>query len=936
MGAVLFLLCALSGKAQEKVADSVVLDEALVVAYGVAGKYDLTGSAVALSGDRVWRDLPVHSFEEALTGSIAGLRISPVSSQPGSVWNLRLRGTGSMNASCEPLYVIDGVPVVSGNIAVSSIGGDTKAFNAMISLSPGDIEQVTVLKDASASALYGSRAANGVILITTRQGKSGETRFLFKADWGMGDWAVTGKQTLSGEQQHLLTYEAFYNEALLYNGKTEAEAEDYGRKYADKYAPLQENYSNWEKALFRSRSSRQHYRFSASGGKEGDRFYASIGYDKESGKARASSLDGFTGRLNLSRRLRETLQLTFRQALSKQRTEVVPENTREINPWYMLHYVYKPNYPIRNEDGSWFHGFPDMPSLTNLVEEQGLDKNRSEVFRSTTGLTLEYRPFPAWKIIQRLNYDFFLNESTLFWPPASSNGRPTSGVGVKIVQQMHQIYSSSLLTYRREFAERHRLEVLAGWEVDDRMKKYTQAKGTDYPGDRLPELENAAVAALVASGKTDDRLLSFLSRLNYDFGRRYYLSLSYRRDGSSRLGRHCRWGDFWSVGTAWRLSRESFLREVESINELKLRFSYGVTGTLPSTEYGHQGAVRYGVNYQDLPGLAPVGFANPGLSWERNESLNLGLEVLLWQRLGLTLEVYRRTTGDLLQDVPVSMTTGLQTALRNIGSMRNRGIEAQLSFRTGSEGRLEWQTTLTLAHNRNRIRKLYAHRDIIDGSRIWREGAPYTAFWSREWAGVDSQTGEEQWVLNTLLPDGSRDRSLTKDGNLAEKVVVGEADPRLTGGWANRLSWKGVELTALFSFSSGGKVMDDLWTYTDSDGYFAYTTIGAGQWDRWQKPGDKTRVPRRINGYKYGRHGSSRHLIPTDHLRLKNLMVSWTLPGKWVRKAGLFSLRVYMAGTNLWTWSRYDDLDPEQGVEGFTTFAFPQLKTCNFGVEIGI
>lgn len=933
LGAVLLLFPSLGVFAVRQSVDTVELDEAVVVAYGFRSRSSYTGSLSSVSGRRFIGDLPVLSFEEALQGSFAGLHMSPVSSQPGSAMNLRIRGTGSLNASGEPLYVVDGVPVLSGNIALSSIAGDTKSFNVLLTLSPGDIEQVTILKDAAATSLYGSRAANGVILITTRRGSEGRMRLGFSADWGFGNWAMTNKATLSGDEQHELTYEAFYNEAILYNGKTDAEAAAYAEEKTALYAPLREEYSDWESALFRRRSLHQRYRLSASGGSTSENFYASLVYEREDGLARNMGLEGFNAFVNMRRQLSERTDAEVRFSVSRHRSDVVPETAKDINPWYMLHYACKPNYPIRNADGTWFEDFPLSGSVTNLAKEQGLDKNRSDVFRMSGGFDVGYDLCPGLRVEEHLNYDFVHNESTLYWPLTSSNGKTTDGVMVKIASPMHNIYSSTLLKYIFHTGC-HGFDLLAGWEVDDRSRRYLQAKGTNYPGDRLEELENAAVAALVASGKTTDRLLSFLGRIDYSFDGRYYASVSYRRDGSSRFGSNHRWGGFWSGGLSWRLSRESFLAGVCWLDELKIRLSCGVTGTLPSSEYGHLGLVRYGTNYGDLPGMSPTVFPSPDLAWERNRSLNAGVDARFWGCLSLSVDYYDRLTKDLLQDVPVSLTTGLGTHLRNVGELRNRGIEAEMELRCGRVEGISWESRLVLAHNRNEIVRLYGGKDIIDGSRIWREGESLTSFWSREWAGVDPDTGEERWVKNSTVGGGGLDRSLTKNGNEAEKVIVGNADPKLTGGWGNRLSWKGIDVNFLFSFSLGGHVMDDLWTYTESDGRIAYTTIGVKQGKRWQKPGDLTRVPRRINSYTYGLHGSSRHLYSTDHLRLKSLMVSVRMPVKWLRGTGLSAVRLYTAGNNLLTWSAYDDLDPEQGIGGFTTFAFPVMKSCTFGVEI--
>lgn len=910
------------------------MDEVLVIAYGTMNKASFTGSASNVEGDKVFRDLPITSFEQALQGAMPGLTVSPTSGQPGAALNLRIRGTGSMNASQEPLYVIDGIPVISGNIAVTSAKNDPKTFNIFTTLNPSDIESITILKDAAAASLYGSRAANGVIVITTKRGLDGKTRFNLKANWGVSDWATKNRETLSGDQQHELTYEAFYNEAVG-DGKDEVAAAAYAQKNADKFAPKLAEYSDWEKALFNKHGVNQNYEFSAQGGGKKSSFYASLGYRKEEGMTKFSVLEGFTGKVNLAHEVSEKIRMGANIALAKQHSDLVPENGY-INPYYATRSLYRPNYPIYNEDGSFREDYLSGAKTLNLVKEQGLDKNTSDVFRSLNTIWASFEIWGGLSFKQTLSYDFVLNESGTYWPAGSSNGKVHNGVMAKIVQQTHNLYSSSLLSYTKTFRLPHHLDLLVGWDVDDRNKKYLQATGKNYPNDKLPEMENSTIPNLAASGYTDDNLLAFLSRASYDYDGKYYFSANFRRDGSSRLGINNRWGNFWSLSTAWCLSRENFMKSAEFVDNLKLRMSYGVNGTLPSDLYGHLSSFRYGTNsYMEEPGIALAALANVGLSWEKNCNFNLGIDAHLWNRVSLVLDFYNRETKDLLQRVPVSMVVGFPTVLDNVGAMNNRGVEMDLNVQVLKDLQVKWTTGLVLSHNRNKITKLYGDEDIVDGSRILKVGESYYSFWSREWAGVDPETGEEMWILNTENPDGTVNRGITKNPDLAARTVVGKADPALTGGWRNRVEWKGFELSALFSFSVGGKFMDDLWTLAESDGYVAYHTIGVKQYDRWKKPGDVTDVPKRINAYGYGRHGSSRHLFSTDHIRLKNISLSYSVPTAVLDKIGLHSLRVFASGSNLLTWAAYDDLDPEQPVDGFPTWAFPMMKSCTFGVEIG-
>lgn len=917
--------------------DTEVLDEVMVVAYGTAKKSSFTGSASSVSGDKALKDIPVTSFEQALQGATAGLTVNSNSGQPGAGLSIRIRGTGSMNASNEPLYVIDGVPVISGDIAISGVSNDTKAFNVMASINPNDIENITVLKDAAAASLYGSRAANGVVLITTKQGKDGKTKVNFKANWGFSDWAVKNREQVTGEQKHELTYEAFYNEGIMYKDMTEAQAKEYAQANADVYAPLRETYTDWESLLFRDKASTQNYEFSAQGGNAQTNFFASISYKKEEGMVINTGLEGFTGRANLSHSSKDgKIKMGANISFSRQKSRMASEGTAYANPYFVRNWYAIPNIPAYNEDGSFYEsGLLEALNVPNPLKDLGLDQNISEVLRSSNSLWASYKIIDGLTIKQTISYDFINNESITYWPMSSNNGEAYGGVMIKYPAQHHNIYSSTILNYNKSF-KLHNIDVLAGWDVDDRRVQYIQALGSGYPHDKLPELINTSTPMGASSWYTEDHLLSFLSRINYDYDNKYYISANFRRDGSSRLGINKRWGNFWSVSGAWRISKENFMSDLDYIDDLKIRASYGINGTLPSTLYGHLSLFSYGYNYQDVPGAAPSTIPNPDLGWEKNNNFNIGFDARLFDRLGVVFDYYSRTTTDLLQSVPVSYTTGFASSLRNVGSMVNKGIELDLSYDVFKDTQVKWNTGLVLSHNKNKITELYGGKDIISGTSILREGESYYSWWSREWAGVDPETGEEMWVLNTENEDGTLNKGITKNPNEAQRVIIGSPDPKVTGGWRNSVSWKGFELNMLFNFSLGGKVFDAIRTsYTDSDGYEAYVASSVDQLDRWQKPGDVTNVPKRINNYQYGNYGSSRFMKDLNYLRLKSLSLSYSLPGNWVEKAKMSNVRVFVAGSNLLTFSSYDAVDPEMPINGIPSWSLPNLKSVTFGIEVG-
>ena len=344
-------------------ADAQQLEEVMVVAYGTAKKSSFTGAASNVNAEKALKDIPVTTFEQALQGSAPGVTVNQSSGQPGAGLSIRVRGTGSMNASNNPLYVIDGVPVISGDIAVSGVSGDSKAYNVMASINPDDIESITVLKDAAAASLYGSRAANGVILITTKRGKEGKTSVNFKASFGFSDWAVNNHPKVNGEQAHELVYEAGYNEAVIYGGYDDANAKAYAQELADSYAPLLDKYSNWEDVLFRDHGFSQNYEFSAQGGNEKNKFYASLAYKDEQGKAIHTGIEGFTGRLNVSHKSSDNkLEFGANVTFSKQFSRMADEGSSYANPYFLVNWVCMPNIPIYNEDGSYYNDFP-FPQL---------------------------------------------------------------------------------------------------------------------------------------------------------------------------------------------------------------------------------------------------------------------------------------------------------------------------------------------------------------------------------------------------------------------------------------------------------------------------------------------------------------------------------------------------------------------------------------------
>lgn len=915
--------------------DSKLMDEVVVIAYGTTQKSTFTGSAGVVKND-ILKDAPVANFEQALQGASPGLSITSSSGQPGAAQSITLRGIGSMNASTEPLYVIDGVPMVPENLSVSGVTNSAGSLGISSFVNPSDIENVTILKDAAAAALYGSRGANGVIMITTKQGRAGKVTVKLKASVGFNDWAVENRPIIGGDELRGLWAESYYNYLSDRSSNTNTSEQNWAEAWSvvDENAPRPASgkYYNWEKALFKKRGAVQNYEGTISGGNDKTRFYISLGHKNDKGKAATSYFKQYTGRINLTHDANK-LKLGANLSFSKVDQSRTVEGTAYANPYFATRSYLFPTTPIYNEDGTYYEG-PLLNGTDNLVKSAELDKYKNDVFNMQANLWAEYNFYDDIKFKQTISYDYNTNHATTVWPLTGGNGAALDGVVIKLTPTYKKWYSSSLLTYAKSI-DKHSFDVLFGWDVEKRLYDMVQATGNNFASENMGELAGAAVPNETFSENSDDRMLSALARLNYNYANKYYATLTGRRDGSTRFGKNNRWGSFWSVSGAWRISEETFMKKVEFITDLKVRGSFGLSGTLPTDLYASLNSYAINGKYGGKPGLYPARIGNPNLSWEKNHILDLGLEARLFDVVSLEVDFYNRTTKDLLMDVPVSLTTGFSTYLKNEGEMNNRGIELAIGWDVFRQKDFSWNTRFNLSHNRNKVTKLYGGNDITSTSPfIRREGEAYNSIYTREYAGYNRETGAEQWYTNTTLEDATVDRKITENPNEASRVIVAKIDPKVTGGWLNTLHYRDFDFSALISFSIGGHFYDNGWPRI-SNGLYDFTYLpDKKQLDRWIKPGAKAKYGRRVYGYQYGNYGSSKFVNSSTHARLKNVTLGYSLPKKLVNKASLNSVRLTASGTNLLTVMKTKGFDPEVPTDGLVGYSFPNLKTLTFGIEV--
>lgn len=919
--------------------ESMNLNEVVVTGYGNFTKSSFTGSANTLKADML-KDIPVMSVEQKLQGMTTGVNITSSSGQPGANQNIRIRGMGSFNASQEPLFVIDGVPVTSGSL---SAGGSDAAYmnnsktNIMSTLNPSDIENITVIKDAAAASLYGSRAANGVILITTKKGSAGKAQVTLNVSGGFSNAAVDFRPTLNGDQRRDLLYEGLVNYAIDQNMESPtAYADQEIGQYA--YVPSM-GYTDWRKELLRT-ATQQDYEASVSGGNDRSTYYASLGYNKQEGLAKNSSLDRYSARLNLTQKVGKYGEVGANMMFTQMNQEMNEERGSAINPFLCVAMTMNPSMTVRDEEGNYIGAYEG--STLNPLRDILTDYNRVRMTRMFSTGYASIEPLKGLKLKETLSYDYTIQKDSRYYNPLSSAG-PKSGSDAQTAKgfiEYGKLISSTSLNYVRTFAYKHHLDVLAAYEIESYQTDKASGMKSKLPSDILTEPDNAAVLNSFISSTQDYRMISYLSRLNYDYDDRYYLAGSFRRDGSSRLSPDNRWGNFWSVSGMWNISNEAFMKPAKKIlNDLKIRASYGVNGNQPNSLYGYMGLYSYGQNYMGASGSYESSQPNTNLGWEKNYNLNIGLDFAFINRIFVSLEYYNRDTKDLLYNLPISATTGFTSYLANVGQLNNKGVEFELRTLNFVSNDFNWTTVFNLTHNRNKIVSLNGQLDqTIEGTwYIHKVGLPYYTFYVKEFAGVNPQNGKAEYYKNKTNEDGTIDRSLTTDPNEAESIPYKSVNPKVSGGLTNILNYKWLDLSFTLTYSLGGYSYDKLGTSIENGTESIYTSrynLPVYALERWQQPGDQTDVPRFVFGEKASVTNSSRYIHSTDHLRLKNLTLGFTLPDQWTRKALINKARIYFSGSNLLTWAKWKQYDPETPVNGEVYCEAPVMRTFSFGVQL--
>lgn len=894
-----------------------VLGEVVVTGYSEIESKKLI-SSIAVVNSKEIENLPMNDARQLLQGRAAGVYTTAHSGQPGAWQVIRIRGMGSMSAGRAPLYVLDGIAVPEGNSSIFDSGDN--GSGTLATLSPNDIESISVLKDATATALYGSRGANGVIVVTTKRGKAGKTEFSAKMQTGRTIPNFGNLKLMTAEQQW--NYE---REMLANTGYTPDQID------ALRPISMLDNTTNWLDEAFVSGRT-YNLEFQARGGNEKTRFFLSGGIFDQDGILYLSDFNRLSLRSNVDHTASSRLSFSLNTNASYSRQNNAVNGNRFQSP--ILHvYTTTPMQGKINPatgqlftglENDWIAAFPD-----NFLYSLPLNPVYVNTFNLVNKLSATYRVFEGLKFTQTVNTIYLGTKDLDYDDPSTGDGRNSNGYLGNGYFQYLALTTQSKLQYTTNWGSDHSLDIMGVFEYTHDYSHYFLGGGRGFASGKLRTLNSAAEPAGVGGADSQFSFLSYLTQFNYGFKNRYMLTASFRRDGSSRFSNKNRWANFWSAGASWLIDEEAFLHHWTWLDKLRLRGSYGTSGNAEIGNFPTRELYGFGGSYQGDPASGPSQIGNPDLTWEVTNSLNLGLDMAFFEnRLGATIEWYHRQSNDQLYNVPISQTSGFGAALRNVGSIRNRGIEVTLflvPFRSTKINGFEWSIDFNFSFNKNEVVKL---PDDVDFSKSsLREGYPYYSFYIPVWAGVNPDDGTPQWYSDSL--------GVTSDWNLATSRLIGTGEPPYTAGLTNTLSFKRFSLSVLLYTAQGNKRYNWLNTLLDSDGFFYGRVHRVEAADYWKNPGDDASRPQPLRGgNNQSINYSTRYLEDGSYIRLRNVVLSYQAPATWLKRIGIQKAMIYAQGQNLLTWTNYSGIDPEGDVGGGEFYRYPVGKTVTVGLDV--
>ena len=893
-------------------ADATYLEDVVVVAYGSARREAMTGSVTAVKGDQI-ASVPVASVDKALAGKLAGVSVTSSTGQPGSSSSIRIRGTSSINASKNPLWVIDGIPVLTGDIADSSVGDAQSSL--MTSLNPNDIESITVLKDAAAAAVYGSRAANGVILVTTKSGKEGRATFDARVKCGV-QWFQNdnGFRMMSAEE--LL---GFQRQAVINAG---LDPDDPAGTYYRPMSLLTGELTNWMDHMTKL-GSIQEYEISARGGNNKAKYFSSASYHRNDGVVYGTNYQKAQARVNADFKLLQNLETGVRLNLAFTDQDNAPtDGFAYENPIFAGMHIL-PWTPKYNEDGS--HHLPASNSNKNPRASADWNEKLLRSYRLNGTMYLKWEPVKNLVAETKNSVEAVFSEQRLYY----SEKAGYDNIIQHIDNQIFQLTTSNTINYANVFGGYHSFRALVGQEATRYIQdqNYFEAWGVN------PDIPYAQTAdqskTSVEQAKTRDTMLSFFGIVDYNYDNKYFVQATVRGDGSSLFGAKNKWGAFWSASASWNLSNESWMADIRNIDILKIRASYGLNGNNGIAAYRAYG--KYGsALYNGIAGMLPSSPENQELSWEKNETWNVGVDFGFFGRLRGSIDVYDRITKDMLLNKSVPQTSGFSSNFMNTGKMRNSGVEFQIDGDVISTSDILWNIGFNIAYNKTEILDLGGEQKIEAATWLHHVvGKSMYSYYLSDYYGVNPSNGEALWV--------TEEGKLTNDYNKARKYYAGSPEPKFVGGFNTAFTWKGLSLSAFFEYKIGNKILPmNESRYLMSDGAVMNMNQMADALNYWKKPGDTHCNPKPVAGNSSNSNDFEidRWVQDGSYLRLKDVTVSYALSQAAVKKIRVKGLRFYVSGLNLYTFSDVTAYDPEAGASGVVAAIYPFAKTVVGGIEL--
>ncbi len=932
------------------VTDITQLSEVVITGYGSQLKQDLTAKIEKIDGKEI-QYLPAPTFEQALQGRAAGVYINSQSGKLGQAISVRIRGNSSISASNQPLYVLDGVPLTTDS--QTNYGGAT---NPLIDLNPNDIESIEILKDAAAGAIYGSRAANGVVLISTKKGKAGATSVILNYQTGYSESTRRVSFLNSEQYAELLLEGAKYidddngtpiddptSETTYVKGLMQYYS--YGQWESDP----QKTYE-WQDVVFQKGAYRQ-ADIQMSGGSENTKFFLSGQYLRQDGIIIGNKIERFTSRLNLENKVNPWLNIGLNMNFARTLNRRLPDDNQFSNPLQSV--AIMPMTPSIDPETGLPAGTPpgdaNIPLYYNPKITVDYGKYIAESYRNFSKAFANISITNNLLFQTEFGFDLLSQNEEGYFQSQTKRNNPNASTGLGNNNSAF-VFNYNINNYfnYHKFSGNHDIGVTLGMQYQDSYSKYSSVQGTDFPSDSYRKIASAATISGGSSTETRYSFLSYFLRANYKFANKYLISFSGRIDGSSRFGDNNRYGFFPAVSGGWIISEEEFLKSISFLSFLKLRTSYGIVGNSEIGNFPQLGLYTGSADYVGTGGQAPSQIGNSDLKWETNKQLDIGFDIgLVNDRITLELDYYNRLSEDLLLNVNVPSTTGFNTVVKNLGTMENKGVELVINSQNLT-GKLKWGSSFNIATNRGKVLNVQGQiiENGVGGLNRVMEGYNLGVFYTVEYAGVNPQNGDAQFYKNTQLPNGTINRTILSNAeyNEAERVVVGDPNPKFIAGLMNDLSYRNFDFSFLFSAVWG----NDISVY--GMGQFSMANMiyednqTVDQMNRWRNVGDITNVPQVRYYYGNGNQASSRFIVDGSFIRLRTATLGYSIPKSVLKRISIKSARFYLTGNNLLLFTNnYPLWDPEVNSDTYDTniskgndfYTPPQPRTFLVGVNIG-